>query len=180
MPPIQPLCVITKSTVKLHGRGGYYLPKGWVQSIAIPNSPGQFRVIADGEQLGEWSTPIGLWTAAGIPAKISAATHTPTLVAIVPRKLHQSVVNLSAFKRVQIEFEQVPLADEIAVTQCWIAPLNPKSKLLLFTNFYPADVFVKDYEQWKERDPLKLPTMKVRRTGRQYALRSTLPQTTAP
>lgn len=159
MPSVMPLGVVTSSTLKVLGISGYYHVRGWVHSLLIPSEFGKFRVIADGVQIGNWA--MGTWEAACVR---NAPQHSPLFMQLIPKKHSSKFINFNAYKSIQIEFEEMPVKnDEILVKQVWVAPLNPKSKRLLYTHYFPPEVFVQHFDEIKSKDPFDFATLKVGR-----------------
>jgi hypothetical protein len=162
MPNILPLCVITSGIVKCFGAGGYHFNKGWVQSIAVTQKNLRFCVKVDGNrQIGHNSVD-GIWYAKSVEDKERRETHTHTMLKVLPKNVRDNFINLSAYKEVWLEFTEVPADDEVKVDTCWIAPVHSKSKKLVFTHFFPRDIFVENFDKLREQDPLKLPAVKIK------------------
>jgi hypothetical protein len=118
-------------------------------------------VMANLQQLGEWSNDKGVWEAASVhPAK--KPPHTEHFTQLVPKRLHSEFVNFGAYDTIEIEFENVlPSHDEIVMKQVWLAPLHSDTKHLLFTHLIKPDAFEAHYNALREQDMLNLPAVKV-------------------
>jgi hypothetical protein len=159
---IQPLNVVTISSVLVAGRRGYYFPRGWVECIYLrdgANLPA-FSLIGDGELLGHVARH-GAWTAKEQPR--GRRYFTPLFEAVVPRSYHAGYMNLNHYKEIVIEFESAPPTNLLVFEQHWTVPVWADTKMQVFTGHYPPDTFLKGYDAIKKLKQ-QYPTVKLKRS----------------